>query len=43
MEYMEGGDILTKLDDTERFPEETTWFCAVELTLAVEFCGIIHR
>jgi len=46
MEYMEGGDMVTKLDDAGRFSEELTRFYAAELTLAIEFlhkCGIIHR
>ena len=46
MEYVEGGDMGTKLDDTEWFSKEMTWFYAPKLTLAVEFlhkCGIIHR
>jgi serine/threonine protein kinase len=46
MEFMEGGDMLTVLDEAEQFSEELTQFYAAELTLAVEFlhkCGIIHR
>ena len=46
MEYMEGGDMETKLDEVGRFPEELTQFYAAELTLGIEFlhnCGIIHR
>jgi novel protein kinase C epsilon type len=46
MEYMEGGDMVTKLDDAGRFSEELTRFYAAELTLAIDFlhkCGIIHR
>jgi len=46
LEYMEGGDMGTKLDDTGRFSEELTRFYAAELTLAIEFlhnCGSIHR
>ena len=46
MEYMEGGDMGTKLDDAGRFSEELTRFYAAELTLAIEFLhkhGIIHR
>jgi len=46
MEFMERGDMGTKLYDAGRFPEELTRFYAVELTLAIEFlhkCSIIHR
>jgi len=46
MEYVEGGDMGTKLDDTEWLSEELTWFYTAKLTLAVEFlhkCGIICR
>ena len=46
MEFMEGGDMATKLDDAERFSEDLTRYYAAQLTVAVEFLhkyGIIHR
>jgi serine/threonine protein kinase len=40
MEYVEGGDMLTKWEDTGQFSEELTQFCTAELTVAVE---LLHK
>ena len=46
MEYVEGGDVRTLLNNIETLPEEITRMYAAEVVLALEYLhsyGIVHR